>query len=171
MLSLGMTSRYTWLVISAFFLLMILSGCVFGRRYLKQAIPRSEFPRLERSQVTCFTLAGFSLTAMTLFAAFFSTDLSAIRGTLGYLSLALVLFLVAAYLVQIRINVTSYMSETFELTGILAIGAAFLEFFSEQMPWAFELVAIYWAMFLAVFLLGVYFCKSYVDYWRKLNDK
>lgn len=164
--------RYAWFIVASFFSLMVSLGIILGRRYLMQDIKRSEFSRLERNQVTYFTLAGFSLTAMSLFGAFFIGTLVRVQGTLTYLSVALVLFLIAAYLVQIRLTyLTSYLSEILEWTGVLALGAAFWHFFSEQLPEALELSLIYWIMLLAVFTIGIINLRFYSAHWRDLDDK
>jgi len=44
-----------------------------------------------------------------------------------------------------------------------------LKFFSEQLPQAFKLSLIYWAMFLAVFIIGIINLNFYYVYWRALD--
>jgi hypothetical protein len=109
-----------------------------------------------------FTLAGFSLAALTFFLTLGGTKGLVITDTTFYLSVSLVCFVVAAYLFPINVNrAFPYAADTFEVLGLLSVAIAMLSFFTSNFAIAY-IQTVYILFVLSV--VGIAILQNYYSY-------
>jgi hypothetical protein len=130
-------------------------------RWLRVAPQGGEVSGFFRERTNSLTLAGFSMTALTLFltiATAQSTIHYKIIDTVFYLSISLVCFIISSYVVSFGVNrIYSYACTTIEVIGLLSVGIALLLFFIENVidnSNMQNIQTVYWILFGAIIVIA-----------------
>jgi hypothetical protein len=132
------------------------------RKWLKDSPQGGEINSFYRERSNSLTLAGFSLAALTLFLTIGTADQSThynIIGTILYLSISIVCFIISAYITNFSVTrISSYSATTMEMIGLISVGIALLLFFIENVidnSNMQNIQAVYWVLFAAAIVIAL----------------
>jgi hypothetical protein len=153
---------YTGYVLVVYGLIKIIGAFTPNLRvWLKAAPQGGEINAYFRERSNSLTLAGFSLAALTLFLTIATANQSLHYKTIGtvlYLSISLVCFIVSAYIINFSVNrISSYGATTLEMIGLISVGIALLLFFVENVidnSNMQNIQAVYWVLFAAAIVIA-----------------
>ena len=129
---------------------------------LRNSPSKGERERYNRERSSNLTLAGFSLSALTFILTLApnrSDDTNTneetlislpLQETMIFLSISLVCFIVASYLLQLKTRkIYAYTADSLEFLGLISIGAAMLSFFFSNFAQTSDttVIMIYWDLF------------------------
>lgn len=135
-------------------------GTKSGRKWFQGIPVEKERERYRQERPNNLTLAGFALAALTLFLTIGTNPLEPTRQldvleTTFFLSISLVSFIIAAHLFPIAISrYFSYVADSLEQLGMLAIGIGLLTFFVNNFNEALDIQQVYWIFFGVITALG-----------------
>lgn len=157
-------------------LLSIMLGLGRGWQYLKR--PQDEEKEKEyhwHNERIVLTLAGFSLTALSLFVNIQFRELAQLSSTIMFFSIALSVLILSSISLRLRVRKLSlYLSDVFENAGLLAIACGFLVFFANNLSWYDGSTIVFAILVVALFLVSLinyFFFDRYTKYWREGERK
>jgi hypothetical protein len=109
-------------------------GSIFMRTYLRQSIPITRQPELDRQQSASLTLSGFCFTSLSLLASFFKDEIkkgdSEPSDIIFFFGCALVAFIASYTILRFRIRtVADFISDALVDNGLWCILAGMWTFF------------------------------------------
>lgn len=159
------------ILIAVYMILAVVLGLVRGWNYLK-SIPDEKVGKEYHwhNERIALILAGFSLTALSLFLSVQFKGLAQISSTLIFFSIAFSVLILSTISIRLRFRkFFVYLSDVLLNAGYLAIGCGFLTFFVDFLSWS-DGSTIVFAIFVIVLffvsLLNYFFFDRYTEYWR-----
>lgn len=146
-----------WLLILilVYVILAILGGLITRWKYLK-SIPKEEVGKEYHfhNERIILTLAGFSLTALSLLISLQSRDLLQISSTLLFFSLAFSSLILSSVIIRFRvIQFLIYLSDILLNVGLLSISSGLLVFFANKFSLSDGSTIVFIILFIALFFL------------------
>lgn len=148
-----MTSEF-WLllVIAVYFFLAVLWGVIRWKHMKESPDEKTGKEYHLHQERIVLTLAGFSLTALSILIGIQSRELSQISSILLFFSIAFSSLIMSSVLVRFRIaEFFIYLSDVLLNVGLLAISCGFLVFLADRFLWTDGSTIVF--MVLVVFLL------------------
>jgi len=165
-------------LILVYMVLAIVLGLVRGWNYLKTySDEKTEKEYHWHNERIVLTLAGFSLTALSLLLSIQFEELAQISSTLFFFSIAFSALILSSISIRLRFRKFSiYLSDVLLNVGLLAIGCGFLVFFAKAFSWYDGSTVVFIFLIVALFVVSLanyFFFDRYTKYWRegeKRND-
>jgi len=163
-------------LVAIYIALAIIFGLVRGWNYLK-GIPSEEREKEYHwhNERIVLTLAGFSLTALSLFLSIQLKELPQISSILIFFSIAFSTLVLSSLSLRLRVRRFSiYLADVFMNAGLLSIGCGFLAFFAEAVSWYDGSTIIFVILVIALFLASLinqFYFDRYTKYWREGEKK
>ena len=163
------------ILILVYTVLAIVLGLIRGWKYLKSYPDEQRGKEYHRhNERIVLTLAGFSLTALSLFISIQFRELAQISSTLLFFSIAFSALILSSIFIRFRIRqFFLYLSDVLLNVGLLSIGCGFLVFFVDRFSW-YDSLAIVFSILVAVLfltsLVNYFFFDKYAKYWQE-SDK
>jgi len=162
-------------LILAYLVLAIALGVIKGRKYLSskpnQKKGKDYFMHTER---TVLTLAGFSLTALTLLVSIQFRELAQLSSTIFFFSVAFSSMIISYVSSLMRLmRFFTYVSDVLLNTGLLAIACGFFAFFGNFLSWSNGSTIVF-AVLLTVLFVGAlyeeYFFLGVSKDWEEVKN-
>lgn len=169
------TETLLLILILVYMVLAIVVGLIRGWKYLK-TIPNEETGKeyhLHNERII-LTLAGFSLTALSLLISIQSRELAQISSTLFFFSIAFSSLVLSSILIRFRfMQFLIYLSDVLLNVGLLSIGCGFLIFFANRFSWSDGSTIVFMVLVIALLCLTLanYFFFSKIVKNKKESEK
>lgn len=167
-----------WLLtlILVYMVLAIVVGLVKGWKYLKTAPNEKTGKEYHmHNERIVLTLAGFSLTAISLFVNIQIKELAQISSTLLFFSIAFSALILSSIFIRFRLaQFFIYLSDVLLNVGLLAIGCGFMVFFVDRFSWFDGSTMVFITLVFVLFfvsLVNYFFFDRYVKYWQEERQK
>jgi len=165
------TETVLLILILVYTVLAIVAGLIRGWKYLK-TIPNEETGKeyhLHNERIV-LTLAGFSLTALSLLISIQSKELVQISSTLFFFSIAFSSLVLSSIFIRFRFRqFFIYLSDVLLNVGLLAIGCGFLIFFANKFSWNDGSTIVFTVLVIALFCLTLanyFFFSKIIRNWK-----
>lgn len=160
------------ILILVYAVLAIVLGLIRGWKYLESYPDEERGKEYHRhNERIVLTLAGFSLTALSLFISVQFRELAEISSTLLFFSMAFSALILSSIFIRFRLRkFFLYLSDVLLNVGLLAIGCGFLVFFEDRFSWHNSLTIVFGFLVTALFLISLinyFFFDKYVKYWQE----
>lgn len=142
-------------VIILVYVILAVLGLVRGRRYLSTT-PDEEAgrPYHFHNERVILTLAGFSLTALSLLISLQSRELVQISSTLFFFSISFSSLVLSSIFIRFRfVQFLIYISDVLLNVGLLSISCGLLVFFANRFSLSDWSTIVFVVLFIAVFCL------------------
>jgi len=164
------------ILIVAYMVLAIVLGLVRGWNYLKGSpVEKTGKEYHWHNERIVLTLAGFSLTALSLFLSIQFKELAQISSTLIFFSIAFSTLILSSLFLRLRVRrFSTYLADVFLNTGLLSIGCGLLVFFAKFVsPYDGSTIVFTLLVVALVFvsLVNYFFFDRYMKYWREEKKK
>lgn len=161
------------ILILVYMVLAIVLGLIRGWKYLKSYPDEKLGKEYHRhNERIVLTLAGFSLTALSLFISIQFRELAQISSTLLFFSIAFSALISSSIFIRFRIRkFFLYLSDVLLNVGLLAIGCGFLVFFGDRFSYYDSLTIVFVILVVVLFLVSLvnyFFFDKYVKYWQEV---
>lgn len=159
-------------MIVAYAVLAMLIGWIRGRQYLRMHPDEEAGKEYHRhNEQIVLTLAGFSLTALSLFLSIQFNELAQISSTVLFFSIAFSALILSSIFIRFRLRqFFLYLSDVLLNVGLLAIASGFMVFFVEKFSWLEGSTIVFIILVVILFfasLANYFFFDGYVKYWRE----
>jgi hypothetical protein len=142
-------------VVFLYIALPLLFGFWKGRKYLLKAprIGEDYFAFVFHSDDLVLALAGFSLTALSLFIGLYQESIGKVASILLFFSISFSLLILSATFSRFHTRrIFAFIGDLVADAGLLGLACGFLVFFWQTFQWLEGIVVIY-AGFIAIFIL------------------
>jgi MFS family permease len=162
-------------LISIYMILAILLGLLGGWRY-QRSVPKEETGREYhmQSERVVLTLAGFSLTSLSLFVSIQFRELAQLSSTILFFSIALSVLVLSYISLLMRFRqFFLYLSNILVNTGLLSIASGFLVFFESFLSWSNGSTIVFSVLVILVFigiLVDQFFYYQHIKNWEKVKE-
>lgn len=159
-------------LISVYMMLAILLGLIRGWEY-HRSVPEEEKGKdyYMQSERAILTLAGFSLTSLSLFVSIQFKELAQLSSTILFFSIALSVLILSYIALQMRFRrFFPYLSNVLVNTGLLSIASGFLVFFENFLSWSNGSTIVFSVLVVLVFigtLVDEFFYYQHFKSWGK----
>lgn len=158
-------------LIFVYIVLAVFLGLVRGWCYLKKRpVEKTGKEYHFHNETIIFSLAGFSLTALSLFLSIQFSKLAQISSIILFFSIAFTTLIFSSIFIRLRIrNFFLYLSDVFMNVGLLSIVCGFLVFFFSVFV-SDILIIVFTILVVGLFLMSLvnyYFFDKYTEFWRE----